>query len=392
MSFDWQNIGRTIHGILGVSGYSPIEMWDEDGTRTNEPKDAVRFIASKESNDPALESFDVMIVLHDENNDSHVDLETPTLSDDEDFESTYKLKRNLDTNVKERYGLPVNWSKFSHRIQSKDDSMANIQESKDISKVYGPSLTTSYQKVGESKLIIRHSDPIDEGKKGSRWRKIRAIFIENKLGERFAYPYAHVAGARAMARHCSNDGVPHDTIGEAIKSLSDDYIELKKARTLLSRAGQHTYADKAKDAMHGINRDVKRMAGPRGYSKMITSGLDVVGQDGMAADLTKKFIRDCNWTGDDDVNPLATAARYIAKQDAPSQDQDGMVSKLNSLADRIGDDETAAAIRKMADAIQNGEQPSIEQVRFATETARTITNESTDVGIARLLQLGGVLK
>ncbi len=391
MSFDWQNIGRTIYGILGVSGYSPVEMWDESGARTNDPKEAVRFIASKESKDPALESFDVMIVLHDENNDSHVDLETPTLGNDEDFESTYKLKRNLDTNIKERYGLPVNWSKFSHRIQSKDDSMPNIQESKDISKVYGPSLTTSYQKVGESKLIIRHSDPIDEAKQGSRWRKIKSIFIETKNGERFAYPL-HVAGARAMARHCSNDGVPYDEIGEAIKSLSDDYIELKKARTLLSRAGQHDYADRAKDAMHGINRDVKRMAGPRGYSKMITGGLDVVGQDGMAADLTKQFIRDCNWTADDEAKPLATAAKYIAKQDAPSRDHDGMVGKLNDLADRIGDEETAIALRNMAAAIQNGDQPSVEQVKFATEAARSITNESTDPRITRLLQLGGVLK
>lgn len=387
MSFDWQNIGRTIHGILGVSGYSPIEMWDEDGTRTNEPKDAVRFIASKESNDPALESFDVMIVLHNENNDSHVDLETPTLSDDEDFESTYKLKRNLDTNVKERYGLPINWSKFSHRIQSKDDSMANIQESKDISKVYGPSLTTSYQKVGESKLIIRHSDPIDESKKGSRWRKIRAIFIENKLGERFAYPYAHVAGARAMARHCSNDGVPHDTIGEAIKSLSDDYIELKKANSLLRKAGQHDDAAKTRDAMRGINKDVKRMSGPRGYGQMILGGLDVVGQDGKAADLTRKFIRDCNWTADDEAKPLATAARYLSKQ-GPSDD--GMIGRLNQLADRIDDEETASALRKMADAISSGEQPTVDQVRFATEAARKITNESVDPSLARLLQLGGV--
>lgn len=388
MSFDWQNIGNTIYGILGVNGYRPIQMWDEDGGRTNEPGDAVRFIASKKSNDPDLETFDIMVVLHDENNDSHVDLETPTLANDEDFDATYKLKKNLDVNIKDRFNLPVNWTKFSHRIQSKDESMENIQESKDISKVYGPSLTTSYQKVGESKLIIRHSDPIDESKKGSRWRKIRAIFIETKNGERFSYPYAHVAGARAMARHLSNDGQPHDEIGEAIKRLSDDYIELKKAKTLLGRAGHDDYASQTKDAMHGINRDVKRMAGPRGYSKMITGGLDVVGQDGETADLTKKFIRDCNWTADEEAKPLATAARYISRRGSSNLD-DGMVNRLNQLADKIDDEETANALRNMANAISSGEQPTVDQVRFATEAARRIT-ESIDPILARLLHLGGV--
>lgn len=386
MGFDWQNIGKTIYGILGVNGYRPIQMWDGDGGRTNDPGDAVRFIASRKSNDPDLDTFDVMIVLHDENNDSHVDLETPTLADDEDFDATYKLKKNLDVNIKDRFNLPVNWTKFSHRIQAKDESMGNIQESKDISKVYGPSLTTSYQKVGESKLIIRHSDPIDESKKGSRWRKIRAIFIETKNGERFSYPL-HVAGARAMARHLSNDGQPYDEIGEAIKRLSDDYIELKKARTLLGRAGHNDYAAQTRDAMHGINRDVKRMAGPRGYSKMITGGLDVVGQDGKATDLTKKFIRDCDWTADDEARPLATAARYISKQESSD---DGMVGKLNQLANRISDEETATALRKMAADISSGEQPTIDQVRFATEAARKITNESIDPLLSRLLQLGGV--
>lgn len=393
MSFDWQQIGKTIYGILGVDGYRPIEMWDEEGTRTNLPDEAVRFIATKKSNDPKLETFDIMVVLHDENNDSHIDLETPNLTDSKDFDAIYALKKNLDTNIKDRFNLSVNWSKFSHRISAKDDD-ASLQESKDISKVYGPSLTTSYQKVGESKLIIRHSDPIDESKKGSRWRKIKAIFIETKHGERFAYPYAHVAGARTMARHCSNDGVPHDAIGEAIKKLSDDYIELKKARTLLNKAGQREYAADLRGAMHGINKDVKRMSGSRGYSRMVDTGLDVVGPDDTAADLTKKFIRDCNWTADAEAKPLATAARYISKL-APSYsagDAASMGAKLMDLANKIGDDETAGALRSMATSMQSGSKLSVDQIRFATEAVRKITNESVDPGLARLLQLGGVNK
>lgn len=387
MGFDWQNIGSTIYSMLGVNGYRPIKMWKEDGTKTSDPTEATRFIASKKSRDPALDSFDIMIVLHDENNDSHLDLETPTLSNQEDFDSTYNLKRNLDTNIRDRFNLPVNWSKFSHRIVAKDSQEnENIQES-DISRVYGPSLTTSYQKVGKSKLIIRHSDPIDEAKQGSRWRKIKSIFIETKNGERFAYPCSHVAGARSLARHCSNDGLPYDEIGEAIKRMSEDYIELKKARTLLNRAGLTDYAEKTRDAMRSINKDVKRMAGPLGYKKAVESGLDVVGTDGKAADLTKKFIRDCDWTADDEAKPLATAARYISRH-APIDD--GMVDRLNRLADKIGDDETANALRKMADSISSGKQPTIDQVRFATEAARKITNESFDPMLVRLLQLGGV--
>ena len=49
--------------------------------------------------------------------------------------------------------------------------------------------------------------PVNEEQRGARSRNISSIFVENAEGERFKYPYKHLNGARAMARHVSHGGV-----------------------------------------------------------------------------------------------------------------------------------------------------------------------------------------
>ena len=65
------------------------------------------------------------------------------------------------------------------------------------SSMFG-SRRSSFQTLDKTKLIIRHSKNVDEEVPGSRSRSIKALFIENGEGERFKYPFKHLAGARAM--------------------------------------------------------------------------------------------------------------------------------------------------------------------------------------------------
>ncbi len=92
--------------------------------------------------------------------------------------------------------------------------------------MYGTS-KTSYQKLLDTKLIIKHKKQVDETIPGSRARNISALFIENQNGERFKYPFIHLAGARAMQRHVANGGVPYDSIGQHIVSMSEHLAQLK---------------------------------------------------------------------------------------------------------------------------------------------------------------------
>ena len=61
----------------------------------------------------------------------------------------------------------------------KDSAMHTVDELKEakMSKLAG-STKSSYQRVGENRLIIRHVGPIDEEKMGSRTRNIKSIYIK----------------------------------------------------------------------------------------------------------------------------------------------------------------------------------------------------------------------
>jgi hypothetical protein len=93
------------------------------------------------------------------------------------------------------------------------------------SNYYGSSMS-SYRKLENTKLILRHSKAVDENVVGGRSRHVKAIFIENEAGERFKYPFIHLAGAKAMQRHVANGGNPFDTAGQAITTMSEHIIKL----------------------------------------------------------------------------------------------------------------------------------------------------------------------
>ena len=90
--------------------------------------------------------------------------------------------------------------------------------------------TQSFQKLEDTKLIIKHSKKLADDmelKPGARSRNISALFVQNESGERFKYPFVHLAGARAMQRHVANGGAPYDEIGESIIKMSEEIAQLK---------------------------------------------------------------------------------------------------------------------------------------------------------------------
>ena len=117
----------------------------------------------------------------------------------------------------------------------------NVQES----AMYG-STKSSYENLDKTKLIIRHKKEINAEQMGARARNIQTLFIENDSGERFKYPFNHLAGARAMARHVANGGVPHDEFGSHIIETSGNIAKL----SAFKRYVQH------KDFMNTTSNDI----------------------------------------------------------------------------------------------------------------------------------------
>jgi hypothetical protein len=53
-------------------------------------------------------------------------------------------------------------------------------------------------------------------------------YIENKLGERFNFPYPSVSGAKAMTVHIENGGNPYDEMGKHITGICEEIKQLRK--------------------------------------------------------------------------------------------------------------------------------------------------------------------
>ena len=103
------------------------------------------------------------------------------------------------------------------------------------STLYG-SKTVSYQKLMDTRLIIKHSQALaDDMQPGARSRNISGLFVENALGERFKYPFIHLEGARAMQRHVANGGLPYDDLGKSIIGMSEQIAQLKSFGNYVNR-------------------------------------------------------------------------------------------------------------------------------------------------------------
>jgi len=147
-----------------------------------------------------------------------------------------------------------NLDRRDYQFLAKKSGSSTMSES----KLWGTS-RVSYQNIGNARINIRHRKGVNEEDPASRTRSIDRIYIESAEGERFKYPYRHLAGARAMARHVAEGGNPYDDFGKHIVGLSEELGKLRKFKTYLGRSrvmaeGLSQY----NDIIEGRIKDVKR--------------------------------------------------------------------------------------------------------------------------------------
>jgi hypothetical protein len=133
------------------------------------------------------------------------------------------------------------------------------------SNMYG-SKTVSYQKLMDTRLIIKHSQAVmDDTQPGARTRNIGGLFVENQDGERFKYPFIHLAGARAMQRHVANGGVPYDDIGKSIVSMSEEIAQLKSfgnyvVRNDLMNSDTNSVVERSSAYLNNLREQIKALS------------------------------------------------------------------------------------------------------------------------------------
>jgi len=137
------------------------------------------------------------------------------------------------------------------------------------SKMYGTS-KTSYQDVGSARLALRHSKPVNQELAHGRTQHVEAIYIESDQGERFKYPYRHLNGARAMARHVAEGGNAYDDFGKYIVSLSEELNKLRKFKNYMGRSGVMAeglqgYMDVVYERIDTVKKTIEQLQKPTHY-------------------------------------------------------------------------------------------------------------------------------
>jgi|APFre7841882793_1041355.scaffolds.fasta_scaffold04460_2 hypothetical protein len=257
--------------------FPEIRIWDAERKKTLDPANSRIF------NFDFNESFDnVTISIIDEKSlKIYYDLEAPRILDAEDRTKWYKFLRNmrffaqrndLTYDVRDIAKSGLSLSDLDHLYKDKntvDKNSASVSEG----KMYG-TRRSSYQKIGEVRIIVRHSKPIvDENNSRARGQNIDALYIENILGERHRLPTGTtLTGARVYARHVKNGGNIHDDFGQHITKILSEMSSLRTfVRNMRGRqfedAETRSMVESAINHYGKLHRDMFTIRGQRGYDQ-----------------------------------------------------------------------------------------------------------------------------
>ena len=258
-----------------VRGRFPsITLGTEDGKVTNQPDQARYFDFEYKEGDKILSRVSISLteeslqVMYTEDFVANEDQYTQ----DNWYNFLKELRRfskkrllNFDT----RNITKTNLDRRDYSFLVANRGENNMNES----KLYGTS-KQSYQNIGDARIAIRHSKPINQDFSASRTQNISKIYVESPDGERFLYPYKHLNGARAMARHVSEGGKPYDDFGNHIAGLSEEAYSLRKFKNYMNRSsvmaeGLNDYLDIVVERMSDIKSTLQQLQKENYYKETI---------------------------------------------------------------------------------------------------------------------------
>ena len=267
------------------SQFTNIRLGDENGAATADPDSAVFFeFEFQEDSDTfgsvsvSIADGDTMKVFYNRNLVDKIDEDSKGewyafLKELKDFAVEHQLrfdvrditKSNLSKQDYENLAdtnKTVNTDGMSEEL-NRITKLAGLEKAPVAEGLTGTS-KSSFENLNKTKLIIRHKGKVDETVPGARSRQIQSLYIENEEGERFKYPMTHLAGARAMQRHVSNGGRPHDEFGEHIVATSEDIAKLNSFSRYVTNKDQLN--DNAGDIIEQTKMKLENL---RGYMKNI---------------------------------------------------------------------------------------------------------------------------
>jgi hypothetical protein len=275
--------------------FPSITIGDAEGNVTNEPTQA-RYFDFNFMNEGrpvgkvsiSLDEKNVAVVYGEDLVANETDLTKGNWYDFLKELRMFARKRALtfDTRDITKSNLNSRDYKFLAKNRGGDDTMNE-------SKMYGTS-RVSYQDYDGARLMIKHTEGIDQEAPGGRAKKVGALYIESAEGERFKYPYKHLTGARAMARHVAEGGNAYDDFGKHIVSMSEEMSKLRKFKTYMSRSAVMAeslseYVDVVKERIATVKKTLESLQRPA-YYKEAFEGFEVAVMEDVPADVAENWI------------------------------------------------------------------------------------------------------
>jgi len=269
MAINLNDIANKTMKLFQGNGHQ-MKMFDADSGKSVATPEEARFFYVKEPN--------MMVHIDDSTKELKFHIGEDIDIDNEQIDNMMKqLKSLARTNMLDfdirSFGKHIEPKNYAYKVkQNKEQTMTDH-----VNEGMGPlsgSSRTSRQTLENVKLILKHRAPVNEESRGSRSRNISAIFVETAEGERFKYPFIHLNGARAMARHIASGGETHDMVGEAIIEMSDNLSRLKEFMNVVNKQQLVNETNRAdvwnvKRNVMAIKEKIQRIQGAKGYASFV---------------------------------------------------------------------------------------------------------------------------
>ena len=281
------------------------------------------------------------------------------------------------------------------RLDKKDYQFLTQRNQDEVmeNRLHGTS-QKSFLETGTAKLIIKHKGTVDETKQGARSRNISAIYIENSEGERFKFANNYLPGARAMARHVSNEGHTRDDRGTHIVEIMKEMQDLKhfvrsvKREEYVNEDAQEVI-DAATDRYYGLKDTLKAISSAKGYSdyfeNWVPGAVEVEEND--IEDLKQKLTREVY--DDRLTDSLASVRRamdYKANMEAKGSDEEDMDAPLKPYFDRSIDPQEPKNLDAKADANTAKGAESLADIADNDDNIEVYNNEADIAELKNYMQ------
>ena len=293
MAINLNDISTKVMKLMQGSGHA-MKMFDATSGKSVATPDEARFFYVKEPN----------MMVHIDGNTKELKFhigEDIDIDNEQIHNMMNQLKSLARTNMLDfdirSFGKHIEPKNYAYKVKQNKENTMNDQVNEGMGPLSGSS-RTSRQTLENVKLILKHRAPVNEESRGSRSRNISAIFVETGEGERFKYPFIHLNGARAMARHIASGGETHDMVGEAIIEMSDNLSRLKEFMNLINKQDLVNETNRAdvfnvKRNVQSIKEKVQRIQSAKGYANFISDMAvnEVKPQSEISEEAIEKFVQ-----------------------------------------------------------------------------------------------------